>query len=71
MAYRNLVWQNFREALLQMVGFSLFVIQGIPYEPISFIIRSTLPFLIIMILMVVLLATFPDLVLYLPNRMIK
>ena len=53
------------------VGFSLFVIQGIAYEPVSFIIKSTLPFLVIMILMVVLLAIFPDLVLYLPNQMIK
>ncbi len=53
------------------VGFSLFVIQGISYEPVSYIIRSTLPFLIIMILMVVLLAIFPDLVLFLPNQMIK
>jgi len=53
------------------VGFSLFVIQGISYEPVSFIIRATLPFLIIMILMVVLLALFPDLVLYLPEKMIR
>jgi len=53
------------------VGFSLFVIQGISYEPVSYIIRSTRPFLIIMILMVVLLAIFPDLVLFLPNQMIK
>ncbi len=53
------------------VGFSLFVIQGISYEPVSYIIKSTLPFLIIMILMVVLLAIFPDLVLFLPNQMIK
>ena len=53
------------------VGFSLFVIQGISYEPVSYIIKATLPFLIIMILMVVLLAIFPDLVLFLPNQMIK
>ncbi len=53
------------------VGFSLFVTQGISYEPVSYIIKSTLPFLIIMILMVVLLAVFPDLVLFLPNQVIK
>jgi len=52
------------------VGFSLFVIQGISYEPVSYIIKSTLPFLIIMVLMVVLLAIFPDIVLFLPNKMI-
>ena len=53
------------------VGFSLFVIQGIAYEPVVNIIKSTLPFLIIMVLMVVLLTLFPDLVLYLPNKMIQ
>ncbi len=53
------------------VGFSLFVIQSISYEPVSYIIKATLPFMIIMILMVVLLAIFPDLVLFLPNQMIK
>ncbi|MEA3363672.1 MAG: TRAP transporter large permease subunit, partial [Thermodesulfobacteriota bacterium] len=53
------------------VGFSLFVIQGISYEPVSYIIKSTLPFLIIMVLMVALLALFPDLVLFLPNLLFK
>jgi len=53
------------------VGFSLFVIQGIAYEPVVNIIKATLPFLVIMILMVVLLTFFPELVLYLPNKMIQ
>jgi len=53
------------------VGFSLFVIQGIAYEPVVNIIKATLPFLIIMILMVVMLTFFPELVLYLPNKMIQ
>ena len=53
------------------VGFSLFVIQSIAGEPVSYIIKSTLPFMIIMVLMVVLLAIFPDIVLFLPNQMIK
>ncbi|RMF47035.1 MAG: TRAP transporter large permease subunit, partial [Deltaproteobacteria bacterium] len=53
------------------VGFSLFVIQGISGEPISLILRATLPFFLIMILMAALLAVFPDLALYLPQKMIR
>lgn len=53
------------------VGFSLFVIQGIADESAGFIIKATLPFLVIMLLMVILLAIFPELALYLPERMIK
>jgi C4-dicarboxylate transporter DctM subunit len=52
------------------VGFSLFVIQGIAFEPVSAIIKATIPFFLIMILMVVILSVFPDLVLYLPNLMV-
>ncbi len=52
------------------VGFSLFVIQGIALEPVSEIIKATIPFFLIMILMVVILSVFPDLVLYLPNLMV-
>lgn len=52
------------------VGFSLFVIQGIAAEPVSAILKATLPFFLIMIGMVILLALVPDLVLYLPEKMI-
>ena len=52
------------------VGFSLFVIQGIAFEPVSEIIKATIPFFLIMILMVVILTIFPELVLYLPNVMV-
>ncbi len=52
------------------VGFSLFVIQGIAFEPVSEIIKATIPFFLIMILMVVILSIFPDLVLFLPNLMV-
>ncbi len=52
------------------VGFSLFVIQGIANEPVSYIIKATIPFFLIMILMVVILTIFPELVLYLPNVMV-
>ncbi len=52
------------------VGFSLFVIQGISDEPIGNILKATFPFFIIMILMVIILTAFPELALYLPNKMI-
>jgi len=52
------------------VGFSLFVIQGISDEPIGNILKATFPFFIIMILMVILLTAFPELALYLPEKMI-
>lgn len=52
------------------VGFSLFVIQGIAFEPVSEIIKATIPFFLIMILMCVILSIFPDLVLYLPHLMV-
>nr|WP_216355448.1 TRAP transporter large permease subunit [Geothermobacter hydrogeniphilus] len=52
------------------VGFSLFVIQGIAAEPVAAILKATLPFFLIMIGMVILLALFPEMVLYLPEKMI-
>nr|WP_199177344.1 TRAP transporter large permease subunit [Geothermobacter hydrogeniphilus] len=52
------------------VGFSLFVIQGIAAEPVAAILKATLPFFLIMIGMVILLALFPEIVLYLPEKMI-
>ncbi len=53
------------------VGFSLFVIQGISDEPIGNILKATFPFFIIMIIMVIILTAFPELALYLPNKMIQ
>ncbi|GAB6888739.1 TRAP transporter large permease subunit [Desulfothermus okinawensis JCM 13304] len=52
------------------VGFSLFVIQGISNEEIGRILKATFPFFVIMILMVVLLTIFPDIVFYLPGKMV-
>jgi len=51
------------------VGFSLFVIQHISRENLFTILRATLPFFLIMILMVAILTAFPDLVFYLPSKM--
>jgi tripartite ATP-independent transporter DctM subunit len=52
------------------VGFSLFVIQGISDEKIDTILKATFPFFIIMILMVIILTMFPEIALYLPEKMI-
>jgi TRAP-type C4-dicarboxylate transport system permease large subunit len=53
------------------VGFSIFVIQGISTETVGTILRATLPFFIIMVLMVVLITIFPDIVFYLPEKMVQ
>ncbi len=53
------------------VGFSIFVIQGISDEKVGDILKATFPFFIIMILMVILITTFPDIVSYLPNKMVE
>ena len=52
------------------VGFSLFVIQGISNEDIGRILKATFPFFCIMILMVIILTLFPEIVFYLPQKMI-
>lgn len=52
------------------VGFSLFVIQSISGEKIDFILKATFPFFIIMILTVIAVTAFPEIVFYLPSRMI-
>ncbi len=52
------------------VGFSLFVIQGISNEDIGRILKATFPFFCIMILMVIILTVFPEIVFYLPQKMI-
>ncbi len=51
------------------VGFSIFVIQHIAQENVGAILRATFPFFCIMLLMTVLLCTFPELVFFLPERM--
>ncbi len=53
------------------VGFSLFVIQGISNENISRILKATFPFFCIMILMVIILTLFPEIVFYLPSKMVS
>jgi TRAP-type C4-dicarboxylate transport system permease large subunit len=53
------------------VGFSLFVIQGISQEPVSAIIKATVPFFMLMILAVILISIWPDIVMFLPDQMSK
>ncbi len=52
------------------VGFSLFVIQSISDEKISYILKATFPFFIIMILIVMIVTIFPEIVTYLPAKMV-
>lgn len=53
------------------VGFSIFVIQHIAETGAGTILRATFPFFLIMVLMAVLLCAFPELVFYLPEKMIQ
>lgn len=53
------------------VGFSIFVIQGISDEKVGDILKATFPFFIIMILLVVIITMFPEIVSWLPNRMVE
>jgi len=52
------------------VGFNLFVISGLNNDDLVTIARAAMPFFFIMVLATVLLTVFPDIALYLPNRMI-
>ncbi len=52
------------------VGFSLFVIQSISDEKIDYILKATFPFFIIMILIVMVVTVFPEIVFYLPEKMV-
>ena len=51
------------------VGFNLFVLQGMTGKEITWIARVTLPFFLLMCLMVLLLWWFPQIVSWLPSRM--
>ncbi len=51
------------------VGFNLFVLQGMTRRSIVYIARAAFPFFLLMVLMVGLLYSFPELVTFLPNQM--
>jgi tripartite ATP-independent transporter DctM subunit len=52
------------------VGFNLFVISGLNNDDLGTVARAAFPFFLIMLLVTALLTAFPDIALYLPNRMI-
>ncbi len=52
------------------VGFSLFVIQSISGEKIDYILKATFPFFVIMIVIVAIVTYFPQIALYLPQKMV-
>jgi C4-dicarboxylate transporter DctM subunit len=49
------------------VGFNLFVIQGLTGLGLGYVARVALPYLLIMVMFVMLLATFPQIALWLPS----
>lgn len=51
------------------VGLNIFTVKGIVDEPLSFIIKSVVPFVIILLLGIVLVFVFPDIALWLPSHM--
>lgn len=51
------------------VGFNLFVIQGITDDSLSYIMRATFPYLLIMILFTLSMALFPQVILWLPRNL--
>ena len=51
------------------IGFNLFVMQGMTKKPIGYIAKTALPMFLIMVLMVGILVSFPELATYLPENM--
>ncbi|GHV51155.1 hypothetical protein FACS1894168_3160 [Deltaproteobacteria bacterium] len=51
------------------IGFNLFLVTGLANRSIGFISRAVLPFIAIMIAFILLLAVFPQIVLFLPSMM--
>jgi len=51
------------------VGFNLFVLQGMANKDMGFIARSAFPLFLLMILAVIIVVIFPEIVLWLPNKM--
>ena len=51
------------------VGFNLFVLQGMANKDMAFIAKSAFPLFMLMILAVIIVIIFPEIVLWLPNKM--
>ena len=53
------------------VGFNLFVLQGMAGKDMAFIARSAFPLFLLMVIATVILIIFPEIVMWLPDQMIK
>jgi len=53
------------------VGFNLFVLQGMANKDMGYIARSAFPLFLLMVLAVILVVIFPEIALWLPEKMIK
>jgi C4-dicarboxylate transporter DctM subunit len=51
------------------VGLNLFTIQGIAKAPMDEVVRGIIPYFCLLMLMIVIMIVFPEVVLWLPNRM--
>lgn len=51
------------------VGFNLFVIQNLTNESLGFVSKAALPYMIIMVVFALLLALFPEMVMWLPQQL--
>ena len=51
------------------IGFNLFVLQGISRHDMNYIARAALPMFLLMVVMVVLLVSFPEMATFLPETM--
>lgn len=52
------------------VGFSIFVLQSMSRKDVGFILTATFPFFLIMIIAVILVTIFPQIALFLPQKMV-
>ena len=53
------------------VGFNLFVLQGMANKDMGYIARSAFPLFLLMVLAVVLVVIFPEIALWMPEKMVK
>ena len=53
------------------VGFNLFVLQGMAGKDMGFIARSAFPLFLLMVIATIILIIFPEIVMWLPDQMIK
>ena len=53
------------------VGFNLFVLQGMANKDMGYIAKSAFPLFLLMVLAVILVVTFPEIALWMPEQMIK